>query len=77
MKDLLHRNIVALMDHGAAGSAFYFIMELCEGGSVGDWVKQDGGKLKREVLRACRVGLRLAEGRNGFRRAGAVRLRSD
>ena len=61
MKDLLHRNIVALMDHGAAGSAFYFIMELCEGGSVGDWVKQHGGKLSlaqaAPILRQSLEGL--------------------
>ena len=45
MKDLLHRNIVAVMDHGSAGSAFYFIMELCEGGSVADLMARQGGKL--------------------------------
>ena len=45
MKDLLHRNIVALLEHGSAGSAFYFIMELCEGGSVGDWLACHGGRL--------------------------------
>ena len=45
MKDLLHRNIVALLEHGSAGSAFYFIMELCEGGSVGDWLARHGGRL--------------------------------
>src|SRR2546423_11080795 len=45
MKDLLHRNIVALLEHGSAGSAFHFIMELCEGGSVGDWLARHGGRL--------------------------------
>ena len=45
MKDLLHRNIVALLEHGSAGSAFYFIMELCEGGSGGDWLARHGGRL--------------------------------
>jgi serine/threonine protein kinase len=33
MKDLRHRHIIALPDHGSAGSAFYLVMELCEGGS--------------------------------------------
>jgi len=45
MKVLRHRHIVALLDHGSAGSAFYFLMELCEGGSVGDLMATCGGKL--------------------------------
>jgi hypothetical protein len=31
---LRHPNIVALLDHGAAGDSFYFAMEYCSGGSV-------------------------------------------
>jgi len=45
MKELRHRHIVALLDHGSVGSAFYFVMELCEGGSVGDLMASNGGKL--------------------------------
>ena len=36
MKDLRHRHIIALLDYGSAGSAFYLVMELCEGGSAGE-----------------------------------------
>ncbi|HEV7406294.1 MAG TPA: FHA domain-containing serine/threonine-protein kinase [Chthoniobacteraceae bacterium] len=61
MKDLLHRNVVALLEHGSAGSAFYFIMELCEGGSVYDWMKDRGGKLilkeAAPAMRQCLEGL--------------------
>ena len=69
MKDLLHRNIVALLDHGSAGSAFYFIMELCEGGSVADLMKEHGGKLSlaqaTPIMRDCLEGLAHAHGK-GF-----------
>ena len=44
MKELQHPNIVKLLDHGSAGSAFYFVMELCEGGSLADccsWSSRD------------------------------------
>lgn len=44
-KALKHRNIVSLLEHGSAGSAFYFIMEYCEGGSVADLMERHGGKL--------------------------------
>jgi hypothetical protein len=33
-RSLRHPNIVALLDHGAAGESFYFAMEYCSGGSV-------------------------------------------
>ena len=33
-RSLRHRNIVELLDHGAAGESFYFAMEYCSGGSV-------------------------------------------
>lgn len=45
MKDLEHPNLVRLFDHGAAGSAFYFIMEFCEAGSVANLLQRRGGKL--------------------------------
>lgn len=45
MKDLHHPNLVQLLDHGAAGGGFFFIMEYCESGSVGDLLVRRGGKL--------------------------------
>ena len=45
MKDLEHPNLVRLLDHGAAGSAVFFIMEFCESGSVADLLRRRGGKL--------------------------------
>jgi len=45
MKDLEHPNLVRLLDHGAAGSAFFFIMEFCEAASVADLLRRRRGKL--------------------------------
>jgi hypothetical protein len=45
LKALQHPNIVTILDSGSAGSAFYFVMELCSGGSVADSMTANGGKL--------------------------------
>lgn len=60
MKDLRHRHIVALLDHGSASSTFYFVMELCDGGSVGDLMARNGGKLS--LLKASPIMLQALEG---------------
>jgi hypothetical protein len=69
MKELRHHHIVALLDHGSAASAFYFVMELCEGGSVGDLMARNGGKLPLSqaspILMQALDGLAHAH-RNGF-----------
>ncbi len=44
-KSLRHPKIVELLDHGSAGSGFYFVMEFCPGGSVADYADRHGGKL--------------------------------
>ncbi len=43
--DLQHPNIVTIMGSGSAGSAFYFVMEYCPGGSVFDFMQTHGGTL--------------------------------
>jgi len=48
MKTLRHTNIVSLLDNGSAGSAFYFVMEYCEGGSVDNLMCRRGDKLALE-----------------------------
>lgn len=45
---LRHDHIVSLLGHGSAGGAFYFIMDYCDGGSIGDLMKRSGGKLPME-----------------------------
>lgn len=45
LKGLRHENVVAVYDSGSAGSAFYFVMEHCPGGSVADYMEANGGKL--------------------------------
>lgn len=46
---LRHENVVAVYDSGSAGSAFYFVMEHCPGGSVADYMEAQGGKLTPAV----------------------------
>ncbi len=70
MKDLRHRHIVTLLDHGSAGSAFYFVMELCEGGSVGDLMARNGGKLS--LSQAGPIMLQTLEGLAYVHRKGFV-----
>ena len=58
LKELRHPHIVDLIEHGSAGSAFYFVMELCRGGSLMDLLEKRGkvmsvaeaGPLMLEVL---------------------------
>lgn len=49
IRTLHHASIVEFIDHGSAGSAFYFIMEYCDGGSVGDLMTHHGGKVPLDV----------------------------
>lgn len=44
-RGLRHPHIVAFLDQGSAGGAFYFVMEYCNGGSVADLMARRGGKL--------------------------------
>lgn len=68
MKDLRHGNIVTLFDNGSASSAFYFVMEFCEGGGVEDLMKRRGGKLSISEAGAIMLqaldGLAYAHGNN-------------
>ena len=49
LKGLSHPNIVSILGSGSAGSAFYFVMEHCRGGSVADFMAANGGKLAAKV----------------------------
>ena len=42
---LQHPNIVRVLESGASGAVFYFIMEFCDGGSAGDVMVKNGGRL--------------------------------
>ena len=42
---LKHPNIVAMFDSGSSHGTFFVMLEYCDGGSVGDLVKDRGGKL--------------------------------
>ena len=45
LKNLRHPHIVELLDFKAEGSAFYFVMEYCPGGSVARCMTELGGKI--------------------------------
>jgi eukaryotic-like serine/threonine-protein kinase len=45
LKSLRHPNIVLLLEHGAIGSAFYFVMEYCDAGDVADLITRRGGRV--------------------------------
>ncbi|MGH9875297.1 MAG: protein kinase domain-containing protein [Pyrinomonadaceae bacterium] len=44
-KELCHSNIVKLLDYGATGNTFYFVMELCPKGSVQNLLEERGRPL--------------------------------
>ena len=44
-RSLHHPNCVELYDHGSAGSAFYFALEFCPGGSLDALMERRGGRL--------------------------------
>ena len=50
-RTLRHANIVEFLDHGSAGTAFYFVLELCRGGSVDGLMAKHGGKLPLAVAK--------------------------
>jgi hypothetical protein len=59
LKRLSHEHIVFVLDSGSAGSAFYFVMEHCSGGSLADFVSSRGGRLTLEsALPIMRQSLR-------------------
>jgi serine/threonine protein kinase len=68
LKSLKHPNIVAVLDSGSAGSAFYFVMELCPGGSVADHMAANAGKLSSAVAMPIMIqalkGLAFAHGKS-------------
>lgn len=59
-RSLRHPNIVAFLDQGSAGGAFYFVMEYCNGGSVADLMARRGGRLA--VPEAGAIALQALEG---------------
>ncbi|HEY4308481.1 MAG TPA: protein kinase [Pirellulales bacterium] len=61
---LSHPNIVKLIERGSVGSAFYFVMEHCSGGSLDQWVKTHADRVSvpilTRLLMACLSGLEFA-----------------
>jgi hypothetical protein len=46
--ELRHSNIVELLEHGSAGSGFYFAMEYCSGGNIEEYMQKRKGSLSLE-----------------------------
>ena len=46
---LRHRNVVQAYQTGCANGTLYILMDLCEGGSVDDLMRKNGGKLSLEM----------------------------
>jgi serine/threonine-protein kinase len=59
-RSLRHSNCVELLDHGSAGSAFYFAMEFCPGGSVDGLMERHSGKIP--LKEAAPIMLQALEG---------------
>lgn len=53
---LRHPNLIKLFDQGHSDGLPYFIMEYCEGGSVADLMRQQGGKLPLNVAKPIMLG---------------------
>lgn len=67
IRQIDHPHVVKLFDHGSAGSAFYFVMEYCSGGSLDRVARRQGGKLALRLaaplLLQCLDGLEAAHQR--------------
>ncbi|MDM9383400.1 protein kinase [Chlorogloeopsis sp. ULAP01] len=48
-KALRHPNVVKLLDYGYSENIFFFTMEYCEGGTVGDLMQRQGGRLSLDI----------------------------
>lgn len=66
LQSLRHENIVALFDHGSAGGAFFFVMELCSGGSLQDLLED-----RRRPLEAREAGPLMLDALAGLAHAHA------
>ncbi|MCP4641830.1 MAG: protein kinase [bacterium] len=64
---LHHPNVVAFLDRGCTGGAFYFVMEYCNRGSLADLLDQHDGRLPLAVaaplMRQALKGLVYAHGK--------------
>lgn len=78
---LRHPNIVQVFDSGAAGTAFYFIMEFCDGGSAGDLMRANRGHLSlaqaRPIILGALTGLAHAHGEGIVHRASSRKTSSS
>lgn len=69
-QQLRHTNIVTLLELGTLRRSLYFVLEFCDGGSLDQWLGEQGGKLTlgqaRPLMFQCLDGL------DGVHRQGLV-----
>ncbi len=66
---LEHPNVVRIYDVGGEAHQSYIVMEICEGGSIGDWLMEHGAMPPRM---AVEVGMATCEGMHAAHLAGIV-----
>ena len=54
--NLDHPNIVRVLESGASGTVFYFVMEFCDGGSAWDLMLKKGGRLPLTEAKPIIIG---------------------
>lgn len=59
-EQLIHKNVVRHFKSGNSGDTFFMLLELCEGGSVDNLMKRNGGKLS--VDQATEIILQVLDG---------------
>jgi serine/threonine-protein kinase len=69
-KQLDHPHLVKLLDSGSLGTAFFFVLDYCNGGSLDAWAKRNGGRLSLQV--AGPAMLQCLDGLECAHRAGLV-----
>lgn len=66
---LEHPNVVRIYDVGGDGGQSYIVMEICEGGSVADWLLEHGAMPPRM---AVKVAIATCEGMHAAHAAGII-----
>lgn len=56
-RQLVHPNVVQLLDHGRVKGTFYFVLEFVDGTDLCRWLESRGGRVPLEVLAPLMTGI--------------------
>ena len=56
-RQLVHPNIVQLLDHGRVEDTFFFVLEFIDGTDLCQWLESRGGRVALEILAPMMVGI--------------------